>query len=109
MPGQYTIVARFVAKPECATELLGVLLETAKIAAEEEPGCRRFEILQGVDAAGNALSDVFMTNELFDDFAAVEAHRNSWRTPIKICADTRADCQFGARRDGNRSRRRRDR
>jgi autoinducer 2-degrading protein len=84
MPGQYTIVARFVAKPECAAELLGVLLETAKIAAEEEPGCRRFEILQGVDAAGNALPDVFMTNELFDDFAAVEAHRNSWRTPIRI-------------------------
>jgi len=84
MPGRYAIVARFVAKPECAAELRNVLLDTAKLALEEEPGCRGFEILQGADAAGNSLPDVFMTNELFDDFAAVEAHRNSWRTPIRI-------------------------
>ena len=84
MPGQYAIIARFFAKPECATEFCNVLFDTAKVALEEEPGCRRFEILQGVDAAGNILPDVFMTNELFDDFAAVEAHRNSWRTPIRI-------------------------
>lgn len=84
MPGQYAIIARFFAKPECATELRNVLFDTAKVALEEEPGCHRFEILQGVDAAGNILPDVLMTNELFDDFAAVEAQRNSWRTPIRI-------------------------
>jgi autoinducer 2-degrading protein len=84
MPGQYAIVARFVAKPGCAMELRTILLDTAKLALEEEPGCHRFEILQGLDADGNSLPDVFMTTELFDDFAAVEAHRNSWRTPIRI-------------------------
>ena len=83
MPGAYAIVARFVAKPGCEAELLAVLLEAAAIALSEEPGCRRFEILQGVDDAGVAQPNIFMSNELFDDYAAVEAHRNSWRTPIR--------------------------
>jgi quinol monooxygenase YgiN len=79
----HVIIARFVAKEGCADELRAVLLEAAAIALEEEPGCRRFEILQAVDPEGNELPGTFMSNELFDDYEAVEAHRNSWRTPIR--------------------------
>ena len=84
MPGAYAIIARFEAKEGCAEELRALLLESAAIALEEEPGCRRFEILQGVDDQGVVLPNIFTTNELFDDYEAVEAHRNSWRTPIRI-------------------------
>lgn len=83
MSGGYAIIARFEAKDGCEEELRAVLLEAAAIALAEEPGCRRFEILQGVDDQGVVLPNVFMTNELFDDYEAVEAHRNSWRTPIR--------------------------
>jgi quinol monooxygenase YgiN len=83
MPGAFAIIARFVAKPGCEDELLAVLLEAAAIALDEEPGCRRFEILGGVDDLGVPQPNIFMTNELFDDYEAVEAHRNSWRTPIR--------------------------
>lgn len=83
MSGGYAIIARFEAKEGCEEELRAVLLESAAIALAEEPGCRRFEILQGVDDQGVALPQIFMTNELFDDYEAVEAHRNSWRTPIR--------------------------
>lgn len=79
----HAIIARFVAKEGCADELRAVLLEAAAFALSEEPGCRRFEILQGVDSEGVVLPDTFMSNELFDDYDAVEAHRNSWRTPIR--------------------------
>ena len=84
MSGGYVIIARFEAKDGCEAELRAVLLEAAAIALAEEPGCRRFEILQGVDEHGRVTPRIFMTNELFDDYAAVEAHRNSWRTPIRI-------------------------
>jgi quinol monooxygenase YgiN len=83
MSGGYTIIARFEAKEGCGEQLRAILLESAAIALEEEAGCRRFEILQGVDDDGTALPNIFLTNELFDDFEAVEAHRNSWRTPIR--------------------------
>lgn len=83
MSGPHTIIARFEAKEGCAEELRAVLLESAAIALDEEPGCRRFEILQGVDEQGVVQPNIFMTNELFDDYDAVEAHRNSWRTPIR--------------------------
>lgn len=83
MSGGYAIIARFEAKEGREEELRAILLEAAAIALAEEPGCRRFEILQGVDDQGVVLPNVFMTNELFDDYEAVEAHRNSWRTPIR--------------------------
>lgn len=83
MPGPFAIIARFEAQQGRGEELRAILLESAAIALDEEPGCSRFEILQGADDEGNPLPEVFMTNELFDDYEAVEAHRNSWRTPIR--------------------------
>jgi quinol monooxygenase YgiN len=83
VPGPFAIIARFEALPGRGEELRALLRESAAIALEEEPGCSRFEILQGVDDDGNPLPEVFMSNELFDDYEAVEAHRNSWRTPIR--------------------------
>lgn len=83
MSGPFAIIARFEAKEGCEAALETILLESAAIALAEEPGCQRFEILQGVDDQGVVQPAIFMTNELFDDFEAVEAHRNSWRTPIR--------------------------
>ncbi|MEU6375779.1 antibiotic biosynthesis monooxygenase family protein [Streptomyces sp. NPDC046909] len=81
---KYTIIARFEAKPGCEDELREILLETARYALAEEPSCERFEILQATDEDGRPMPNVFMTNELFHDFDGVEAHRGSWRTPIRI-------------------------
>lgn len=84
-PG-YAIVARFEARPGCEQDLRRILLETSVYALRDEPGCRRFEILQGVDGDGRVLANVFMTNELFDDWAAVQAHRDDPRTPGRAAA-----------------------
>lgn len=70
MSGGYAITARFEAKEGCE-ELCAVRLESAAIALDEEPGRRRFEILQGGDDQGVVLPQIFMTNELFDDYEAV--------------------------------------
>lgn len=86
MQTAYAIIARFEAKPGCEEELRGILLETSVYALRDEPGCSRFEILQGVGPDGQILPNVFMTNELFDDWAAVEAHRNDARTPGRAAA-----------------------
>ncbi|WIW50079.1 antibiotic biosynthesis monooxygenase (plasmid) [Bradyrhizobium sp. 62B] len=83
MSGTLAIVARFVAKAGCEEELRATLLVAAAIALAEEPGCRRFEILQAVNPDGVVLPDTFMSNELFDDYEAVEAHRNSGHAPVR--------------------------
>ncbi|MGN6358257.1 MAG: putative quinol monooxygenase [Novosphingobium sp.] len=81
---QFSIVAEFEIKPGCEVEFRELLLETARYARLEEPGCLRFEIIQPTDRDGNPIPGKLMTNELFEDFAGVEAHRASPRTPPRI-------------------------
>lgn len=80
----YAIIAEFEIKPGCEEELLALLHETAHFALTEEPKCLRFEIIKPTDPDGNPTPNRLMTNELFEDYEGVEAHRNSPRTPIRV-------------------------
>ncbi len=80
----FAIVAEFEIKPGCEAEFEALLLETAYHALREEPACLRFEVIQPTDRDGNPIRGRLMTNELFADFAGVEAHRASPRTPPRI-------------------------
>lgn len=78
---QYTIVATFQVHPDNESKLAEILHDCAAYTLEEEPGCFRFEILQATDPDGRPIPGRLVTNELFESYEAVEAHRNSWRTP----------------------------
>lgn len=80
----YAIIAEFQAKPGRDDELERILLETSAYSLDEEPGCLRFEVIQLTDEHGQVLPGKFRTNELFLDWAGVEAHRASPRTPGRI-------------------------
>lgn len=80
----YTIIAEFEAKSGCALELEQILCETSVYSLGEEPGCLRFEIIRLTDENGCVIPGRFRTNELFSDWAGVEAHRASPRTPTRI-------------------------
>ncbi len=78
---RYAIVATFQVDPDNEAALARILHDCAAYSVEEEPGCLRFEILQATDPDGRPIPGRLVTNELFEDYDAVEAHRNSWRTP----------------------------
>lgn len=78
---QYTIVATFQVHPDNEDKLAEILHDCADYTMREEPGCHRFEILQATDPDGRPIPGRLVTNELFESYEAVEAHRNSWRTP----------------------------
>lgn len=74
------IVAEFDLKPGCEAEFNDLLLETARFALLEEPKCLRFGIIQPTDRDGNPIPSKLMTNELFEDFAGIEAYRAADQT-----------------------------
>lgn len=81
---QFAIIAEFDIKPGSEGEFNDLLLETARFALLEEPKCLRFEIIQPTDRDGNPILSKLMTNELFEDFDGIEAHRASPRTAPRI-------------------------
>ena len=80
----YAIIAEFEAKPGRSQELEQILLETSVYSLDEEPGCLRFEVVRLTDEKGAIIPGRFRTNELFSDWAGVQDHRASPRTPIRI-------------------------
>lgn len=65
-----SLIVTIEANPERVDDFLRFITEAATDARTKEPGCRRFEVVRLTDKP-----NVFTLAELYDDFAALEAHR----------------------------------
>jgi quinol monooxygenase YgiN len=65
----FTIIVEFVTKPGAMAAFLPLMLGNARASLENEPGCRRFDVLrpEGED-------DRILLYEIYDDRAAFDAH-----------------------------------
>ena len=72
-PAAFVVIPEFVVKPGCIDAFLALAQEDASRSPADEPGCRRFEIVQMEGAPLQALP-----YEVHESRAAFEAHP---RTP----------------------------
>ena len=71
----YVIIAPIQVKPGCKDQFMEAIIEDAKGSVNDEPGCRRFDVIQD---AGD--ENRIWLYEVYDDEAAFEAtprHRTS--------------------------------
>ena len=66
------ILVEFVVKPAFVARFSRLIAANAKASVEREPGCRRFDVLQGP-----ASPQSFWLYEIYDDDAAFDAHLKS--------------------------------
>lgn len=65
-----SLIVTIETPPDRVDAFLLLITEAAAAARTLEPGCRRFEVSQLADRP-----NVFTLAELYDDYAALEAHR----------------------------------
>ncbi|MES2708357.1 MAG: putative quinol monooxygenase [Verrucomicrobiota bacterium] len=65
-----SLIVTIEANPDRVEDFLRFISEAARDARTKEPGCRRFEVTRLTDRP-----NVFTLAELYDDMAALEAHR----------------------------------
>lgn len=65
-----SLIVTLEADPAKLDDFLPFLMEAAEAARTQEPGCRRFEVARLTDQP-----HVFTLVEIYDDLAALEAHR----------------------------------
>jgi autoinducer 2-degrading protein len=65
-----SLIVTIETPPDRVEEFTGYITEAAHDARTLEPGCRRFEVSQLTDRP-----NVFTLAELYDNYAALEAHR----------------------------------
>lgn len=68
----YAIIVDFRLKPGAREPFRGLIDENARHSVRDEPGCRRFDVLE---PAGEA--DRILLYEIYDDRAAFDAHVRS--------------------------------
>jgi quinol monooxygenase YgiN len=66
----YVIIVEFRVKPGEMPRFMPLILENAERSLQEEPGCRRFDVLTGEDGR-------VILYEIYDDEAAFTAHCRS--------------------------------
>ncbi|MFL9925412.1 putative quinol monooxygenase [Herbaspirillum lusitanum] len=66
------VVVDFLIKPQHAEDFAVAILKNARASAANEPGCRQFDVCRDPDDACR-----FFLYELYDDHAAIEAHRSA--------------------------------
>lgn len=72
-------------RPERLDQFLAAIRTQAESTFRDEPGCRYFDVTQDTKNPTH-----FMFYELYDDEAAIEAHRRaphfaSWRAAADVC------------------------
>jgi autoinducer 2-degrading protein len=67
-----SLIVTIEVNPDRVEDFLRFLTEAAEDARTREPGCRRFEVARLTDRP-----NVFTLAELYDDLAALEAHRQT--------------------------------
>ena len=65
----YVIIAPIQVKPGCKEQFMEAIIEDAKGSVNDEPGCRRFDVIQD---AGD--ENRIWLYEVYDDEAAFQAH-----------------------------------
>lgn len=65
-----SLIVTIETPPDLVDKFIALITEAAEAARTLEPGCRRFEVSQWSDRP-----NVFTLAELYDDYAALEAHR----------------------------------
>jgi quinol monooxygenase YgiN len=68
----YVIMVDFRLKPGCQTAFRRLIDENARTSVREEPGCRRFDVLEPTRE-----KDRIVLYEIYDDRAAFELHLKS--------------------------------
>jgi len=63
------IFVEFVVKAGGIDQFRDLILANARTSLSEEPGCRRFDVLQSTDAPGR-----FLLYEIYDDAGAFDFH-----------------------------------
>jgi quinol monooxygenase YgiN len=79
------LVVRLEVHPERLDEFLSAIKENAERSFSDEPGCRYFDVTQHTKSPNH-----FIFYELYDDEAALEAHRTAphfaqWRRAADRC------------------------
>lgn len=67
----FAIIVRIRLAPGAAEAFRPLLEENARRSLGDEPGCRRFDVLSGLDGAAPEAVTLY---EIYDDEAAFEAH-----------------------------------
>ncbi|MDB6136059.1 MAG: antibiotic biosynthesis monooxygenase [Verrucomicrobiales bacterium] len=67
-----SLIVTVEVNPDRVEDFLRFMTEAAEDARTKEPGCRRFEVARLTDRP-----NVFTLAELYDNFAALEAHRQT--------------------------------
>lgn len=80
MSGGFVVLAEFDVPAEHAAEFLRQVQDNAAASVRDEPGCRRFDVLEPEGGVGR-----ITLYEIYDDSAAFEAHL---RTPHFARFDT---------------------
>ena len=84
---RFAIIVDFRLKPGARREFRALIDENARASARDEPGCRRFDVLE---PAGEP--DRILLYEIYDDRAAFDEHLRSAhyasfdRTSAPLCA-----------------------
>jgi quinol monooxygenase YgiN len=79
------LIVRLEVRPERLEQFLAAIQENAERSFSDEPGCRYFDVTQDV-----AHPTHFVFYELYDDQAAIDAHRRAphfakWREAADAC------------------------
>lgn len=79
------LVVRLDVHPERLDQFLAAIRENATRTFSDEPGCRYFDVTQDTQNPTH-----FIFYELYDDAAAIEAHRKAphfakWREAADVC------------------------
>lgn len=79
------LIVRLEVHPEHLDQFLAAIEENAARSFHDEPGCRYFDVTQDTTRPTH-----FMFYELYDDEAAIEAHRKAphfakWREAADVC------------------------
>jgi quinol monooxygenase YgiN len=65
----YVVCVEFEIQPELLAAFRPLMIENARVSAQDEPGCRQFDVCEPEDGAPR----VFLY-EVYDDEAAFKAH-----------------------------------
>lgn len=79
------LIVNLVVHPERLEQFLEAIKENAARSFNDEPGCRYFDVTQDRSDPTH-----FIFYELYDDEAAIKAHRNAphfakWREAASVC------------------------
>ncbi len=79
------LIVNLEVHPERLEQFLTAIQENATRTFQDEPGCRYFDVTQDTTRPTH-----FMFYELYDDEAAIEAHRQAshfakWREAADVC------------------------